>query len=209
MKCTVCSFELDDKWNYCPVCKNKLKDIDNSSFNNLDIRPIEGFCSKCAFEINKKWVYCPRCSNNLFENKKVEAEVKVEENKIKKKYDVALLLLTILDIIYCIIAAGLCLIQEFYISIVLFLLRPFLVRYLLKMAYYGKWKWLLKIFALVPYIIPIVYNYYMIEIAEPSPMFGYLHTLGNGIFMFFHIIFGVIALILVSYSKNPNEKKEG
>ena len=65
MKCNRCGMDLENGWNFCPTCKSEIVNVDLSSFEGLNIKPIKGFCNKCAFELKDNWNFCPRCSSSI------------------------------------------------------------------------------------------------------------------------------------------------
>lgn len=70
--CSSCGFEVDDKFNFCPICGSKI--ISNESQSEK-----YKFCPKCGSKIKENTKICPNCEANF------DSRIKKIVNKYSKK----------------------------------------------------------------------------------------------------------------------------
>ena len=70
--CSSCGFEVDDKFNFCPICGSKI--IYNESQSEK-----YKFCPKCGSKIKENTKICPNCEANF------DGRIKKIVNKYSKK----------------------------------------------------------------------------------------------------------------------------
>ena len=206
MKCESCGRELKEEWNYCPDCKKNIKNVDIKIFNNLEIKPLKGFCSTCAYEMEEDWLYCPRCSTirNLkkdYEEVVVTEKVKEEKKKLYTN-DFAANILFVIDFVY----SAFCFITSLSSNLIMslfFIIRPFVVKSFLKSSYDSKNRIWFKLSSTIFYIIPIIYSHLMVTGVDGTNgvWSGLDQFFSDAIMMGLHLGFAILAFILICLSK--------
>lgn len=70
MNCSKCGKEVQEEWEYCRYCGEKINE-DNQEENNKSY-----FCNKCGNKINLEDSFCNKCGNQL-----EKAKIKANDNE--------------------------------------------------------------------------------------------------------------------------------
>lgn len=89
MKCTVCSLELQQGWNFCPNCKKQLVEV-VSNYDSSITCDIPGKCPVCSCDLNSNWNFCPVCSNKVdfdkVDSKNILDNAKTKGSNINRRH---------------------------------------------------------------------------------------------------------------------------
>lgn len=209
MKCFICGCQIKDDWNFCPECKNQInKNVDLNVFDELKIKPIEGFCYKCAYQLEKKWIYCPRCStikDFSEKNKKTIDKQKIKEGQYTT--DTPLNILLVVDTIFCFASFFSSIKNESYFLIPLFLFRPLISKVLLEIAHDTNFKFRFKLLTFIPYLIPLIYySFFSVDYDGSSGLIFLFYAFLNVFYLLIHGAYAIFAFILICLSKKRIKK---